>query len=110
MKTDVGSFQTITKYEMTFGIKKGDQIPKNGLLPLEAVLTRHPSAPPLRRHYRELGEEGATGGIERHPVRRWKWGRGEWRRMWWPSKVETFQDALTHFLHFANQLSLRRTQ
>lgn len=72
------------------------------------VLTRHPSASPLRRHHRGRGVEGAGGGVERHPVRRWKWRRGERRRVRWPSEVEAFQDALTHLLHFGDQLGLKR--
>lgn len=62
-----------------------------------------------RRHHRKWWRvEGARGRVERHPVRRWKWRRGEWRRMRRPSEVETFQDALPHLLHFGNELSLKR--
>lgn len=71
-------------------------------------LTWHHSAPPLRRHHRGRGVEGASRGVERHPVRRWKGRRGERRRMRRSNEAETFQDALAHFLHLVNQLGLRR--
>lgn len=82
-------------------------MPKYKLSKLVVLLTRHPPNSPLGRHHRRCRVEGTGSGVERHPVsKRWRRWR-EWRRMRWTSEAETFQDALTHVLHFGHQVRLK---
>lgn len=69
----------------------------------QTALTRHPPISSRGRHHRLGGVEGTR--VERHPVRRWRWGK--WRKMRSACEVETFQDTLTHLLHFGSQLGLK---
>lgn len=71
------------------------------------ILTRCPPAFPLGRH-RGRGVEGTSEGVERDPMRRWRWRQREDRRMRKANEVETFQDTLTHLLCLSSQLDLRR--